>query len=650
MSFKVLKDDVSQQLQFEDQRRLLSRVAISISLVLTIYLIIVCIVMPVMTIGKWIAALAAVLIGSLSLICHNKKLYKASAATIVATTIIGGFVASLSNGGADGFVAPIMISAPLVAAVFLGARATVVSAILVVIAIASLYFLEQAGFVTEAPYSEDTLNIAAIVMLSASTGICASGVGYFAHAMQTQIGSLVKSREQLVELSERLDHSAHHDALTDIANRHGLQRYLETLFEDPSKRQQDICLIHVDLDNFKVINDSYGHPIGDAVLRHTADIMRSRFSNAEIVSRVGGDEFVIILVGEAVDLHASAGAMSDALLVDLKTPVEFDRVECRVSASIGFAISPIADASVDSLMTDADLALYEVKRAGRGQAKQFEHAMRVKMQQHRKFVFEVEEAIIEDRVEAVLQPQICLCSDELKGMEGLGRIRNRLGELLPPGDIIPILGEQGLLKVFDRKVMQRSLDALVSMRRAGFEVPYVSVNASSDSLRSPDYVEIIQTELQKRHLCEDDIVVEILESTLIESLDDPAAMSILALRRSGIRAIMDDFGSEHATIANLMKLDIDGLKIDRSLIANLTDRKTLEVVKAVLGISERLNLSVVVEGVETPRQFSILKKMGCSVVQGFGICRPQEYDGIIAWLKRHNGSKKSGAQKALIAS
>ncbi|MEM8617159.1 MAG: hypothetical protein AAGF20_09520, partial [Pseudomonadota bacterium] len=201
MSIGTLQDEVPSQLKFVEQRRLLSRVALSISLILTVYLCIVMVIMPVMTIGKFIAALAAVLIGSLSVLCYHQRLYTASAATIVAITIIGGFVASLSNGGADGFVAPIMISAPVTAAVFIGARATLISAIAVILAFISLLYIETLGWITEAPYSPKTLDVAAIVMLSAATGICASGVGYFAHAMQKQIQSMRESQNQLLKVS-----------------------------------------------------------------------------------------------------------------------------------------------------------------------------------------------------------------------------------------------------------------------------------------------------------------------------------------------------------------------------------------------------------------------------------------------------------------
>ena len=616
----------------------------SISLILFLYLAIVAVIMPVMTVGKVIAAMAAILIGSLSWLCHHEKLYTASAATIVAVTIIGGFVASLSNGGADGFVAPIMISAPVTAAVFIGARATLVSAIGVVLAIVSLLHLERIGLVSEAPYSAATLDIAAIVMLSVATAICAAGVGYFAHAMQTQIRSLRDSQNRLVEASEQLDHLAHHDSLTEVANRQGLHRYLERALSSRSKSKTQILLAHIDLDKFKSINDTYGHPVGDAVLKNAAKIMMDEFRTDALVARVGGDEFVIAASLDA-DMDVSDGQrICDHLVALLKASMMANGVRCQVGASIGFVTSPRHACSIDSLMTDADLALYSAKRAGRGRAQAFLPSMRSQLERDRIFRIEVETALEEDSVTCVLQPQVCLRTGAIIGIEGLGRIRSQSGDLLLPGLILPVLSEMGRVTAFDFGVMKRSLDALVALRSAGHDVAYVSINASAESLRSSDYVTGICEQLEARGLNSKDVVVEILESTQIENAKDAAAKSISALRAAGIKTIMDDFGSGHATMANLLKLELDGLKIDRSLIADLDNHRTLQLVRSVYALATDLELTVIIEGVETPQQFAVLREMGCDTIQGFGICRPLVQDEIEAWLKTYGGSNVSALQ------
>ena len=626
---------------------MLSHVAMTISLILIVYLCIVMVIMPVMTVGKAIAALAAILIGSLSWLCHHEKLYTASAATIVAITIIGGFVASLSNGGADGFVAPIMVSAPVTAAVFIGARATLISAVGVVVAIVSLLFLERMGLVTEAPYSTQTLDVAAIVMLSAATGICAAGVGYFAHAMQAQIRSLRDSQNDLMQATELLDHSAHHDSLTGVANRQGLHRYLEEVLSSRSGPMTQIFLAHIDLDKFKSINDTYGHPVGDAVLQNAANIMREEFPSEALVARVGGDEFVIVSLDPMAANAGQAQHLCDRLVSLLKTPMTANGVRCQVGASIGFVTCMTDKCTIDSLMTDADLALYDAKRDGRGQARAFLPSMRCQLERDRIFRIELESALEDDRVTCVLQPQVCMKTGAIFGMEGLGRIRSQSGELFVPGMILPVLTEMGRLADFDFEVTKRCLDALVALRAAGHHMPYVSVNASAESLRLPDYAARICNELEARGLTGDDIVIEILESTLIESEEDAAAKSIYWIREAGIKAIMDDFGSGHATLSNLLKLELDDLKVDRSLIADLESNKTLQLVRSVHGLAKDLELDVIIEGVETPQQFTVLRSIGCDVIQGFGICKPLEFDQFMAWLEEYGGSSANTLQNRL---
>lgn len=626
---------------------MLARVAMSISLILSAYLAIVLVLMPVVTIGKVIAAIAAVLTGILSWICHHERLYTASAATIVGTTIVGGFVASLSNGGADGFVAPVMISAPVIAAVFIGGRAALVSALFVIAAFVSLLFFERMGFVTEAPYTAQTLNIASVVMLAAATGICASGVGYFAHAVQIQIRTLRTSQGKLLEASEQLDYSAHHDSLTGLANRKGLHRYLELVLGEIPGANTQLFLAHVDLDWFKSINDTYGHPVGDAVLKNVATTMRNASFDGSLVARVGGDEFVIVSVVPATLSASEAQNHCERLVALLKAPMVAEGVRCRVGASIGYVLSNGHDHTIGSLMTDADLALYDAKRDGRGRACAFDATMRSQLEQDRVFRIELDEALNEDRVICMVQPQACLRTGRLVGVEGLGRIRSRSGDLLMPNVVVPILTEMGRLADFDFQVICQSLDALVALRREGADIPYVSVNASAQSLRSVDFVLRIQSALEVRGLGTNEVVVEILESTLIDSSDDAAVSSITRLREAGIKTIMDDFGSGHATISNLLKLNLDGLKIDTSLVADLENPRTFQVVRAVHTLAMDLDLSVVMEGVETPKQFSILRQLGCETVQGFGICKPMEREAFAEWIRDYGGSRVSELQSRL---
>ena len=298
-------------------------------------------------------------------------------------------------------------------------------------------------------------------------------------------------------------------------------------------------------------------------------------------------------------------------------------------------------------MTDADLALYEAKRDGRGQARHYSPRMRAKLERDRAFLVEIERALDDGRVCCVLQPQVSLITGQVTGMEGLGRIRSRMGELLAPAQILPALTESGNLAAFDDKVMQSSLDALASLRGKGACLPQVSINASSNSLRSSDYAARLCRELEARGLTTEDVVVEVLESTLIEGTDDAAIRSINMLRETGIKTIMDDFGSGHATISNLLKLNLDGLKIDKSLIATIEQNKALQAVKAVQNLAENLELDVIVEGVETAEQVALLRGVGCETIQGYWVCEPMEPSAFQAWLEAYGASAVTALQTRL---
>ena len=218
-----------------------------------------------------------------------------------------------------------------------------------------------------------------------------------------------------------------------MANRQGLHRCLDQLLFSDSGPGGFIFLAHIDLDKFKSINDTYGHPVGDAVLRNAAQIMSREFGENALVARIGGDEFIIVSALTSESGIAEYQTLCDDLITLLKAPMNANGVRCQIGASIGYVISPRDESTIDSLITDADLALYDAKRDGRGKACAFVPEMRTQLESDRIFRIEVEAALEADRVTCVLQPQVCIRTGRLIGMEGLGRIRSKSGELLTPG-------------------------------------------------------------------------------------------------------------------------------------------------------------------------------------------------------------------------
>ena len=638
----------TQQVDFERKQKLLSRLALAFCIIIAIFTTIIFILLPGIKPGKIIAICSVFGFAAISRFSLREEWFHTSAVAMVVLTLVAGFGGSLTNGGLEGYVAPILITSPIAAALFLGTRATIISAISVVASYAVMLAMEPYGLVRPEPYPEDVTSLAALFLLATATAFCAAGLGYFASDSKEKIRSLTDVQNQLVAASEKLRHAALHDTLTGIANRQNLQQHIEARLRETDSKHDQICVIHIDLDRFKEVNDSHGHPVGDGVLRKAAERMVNAIGTDDLVARIGGDEFVIVTTKLSRDPATKIQAFCENLITQISRPILVNGIECRVGASVGYIISDRACSSTESLIANADIALYESKRCGRGVAHQFTGAMREDVETQRSLVSDLKLAFEEDRITCALQPQVCLTTGGLLGMEALGRIECPTdGRLMLPVEFLDVMENVGLIDAFDERVMSKALDALVDLRSRGFDVPTVAVNASAKSLRSKHYAETMQRELAARNLNGDSMVVEVLESILIEDRDDLAAQTIEALSNAGIKTVIDDFGSGHASMWALLELQLDGIKIDRSLITNIECERSRTVVEAVLKLSHGLDLTAVVEGIETPQQYSALQSMGCEAAQGFGICKPLELNQMRDWLETFGKSDVTHMQASL---
>ncbi|MEL6861333.1 MAG: EAL domain-containing protein [Pseudomonadota bacterium] len=636
------------QTDFQRKQKLLSRLALSFCVILTVFTVVIFLLLPGIRPGKIIAIFAVIGFAAISRFSLRPNLFVPSAVAMVVLTLGASFMGSLVNGGLEGYVAPIMITSPIAAALFLGTRATIFSAVSVVLAYTAMLVMQPYGLIRPEPYPDDITSVAALALLATATGFCAAGLAYFANDAKEKITFLADAQTRLIDASEKLRHAALHDTLTGIANRQKLQQHIDAKLSQANAEHDQICVLHVDLDHFKEVNDAHGHPVGDGVLRKAAERMLQACGGDDIVARIGGDEFVIVTTKPS---HQSAHHIQDlceAIIHQIKRPIFVNGIECQVGASIGYIISDRACSSTESLIANADIALYESKRSGRGIARQFTGAMREDVNSQRSLISDLKRAFEDDRITCVLQPQMCLATGALLGMEALGRVRRADEDtLMVPAEFLDTLESVGLINDFDERVMCKALDALIDLRAQGFEVPSVSINASAKSLRSKHYVETIQRELAKRELSHDCLVVEVLESILIENRDDLAAKTIETLSQAGIKTVIDDFGSGHTSMWALLELQLDGVKIDRSLIANVDCHRARTVIEAILKLSHGLDLPAIVEGVETPQQFATMQSLGCQAAQGFGICKPLDLEGFSAWLKEFGRSNVEQLQTSI---
>ena len=631
MDISVLDLEPPQAVAQSRRQALLTKVCYANAVIMVLYILALTIVSIQWTEGRTIAATVGTLFLVLGTVNRNPKYYNACAILFVSIILLGGFKSSMSNGGVSGFVASILIFGPIAAGIFLGKRATIASAAVVLVLLFGLLVLGKNGWVALSPYPPETVPMIALIWLSTSTIIVAAAVGFFVSDADTKIA-------ELAEYQKKLIHVANHDPLTGLANRQGLQSHVTALMSGDHQPGAQVCIGHLDLDRFKAINDTHGHPVGDSVLRQAAAVIKRHIPAEALVARVGGDEFVVVYADSAQISSDEIQRICEDIIGEISRPIKVNGVQCLIGASIGFAISDLECCSIDTLMINADLALYNAKRNGRGLAREFKPAMRAMIERTRDLTDELASAFEEDRIYCVAQPQVSIETGEVLSIESLGRVKTKSGKTLLPADFLPHFEETKRLVEFDYRVACKSLDLINRLERDGYYVPSISINASADSLRSPGYADKLHNALEQRGLSPDRLVVEILENVLIAERTDVILETVVSLQKYGIRTVMDDFGSGNASITNLVRLGLDSFKVDRSLVAEIETQHAQSVLKTIQNLSNSFDIPAVVEGVETAHQYAILKSLGFKAVQGFGICKPLAIDDLPAWFDRYGSS------------
>ena len=456
-------------------------------------------------------------------------------------------------------------------------------------------------------------------------------------AAQERFVQLERRNDDLQKMSERLEYSAHHDQLTGLANRKKLHSELHHRLKQNGQTGQQLCVMHVDLDRFKEINDTLGHGVGDIVLMRAAESMKSRTRKGDLVARVGGDEFVI-----AVSVSAGPGAkeqatrIAESIIARIREPMLIEGNECTVGASIGFVLVSSDDQDSDRLIADADIALYEAKGKGRGVAVAFEPKMRNGIERRYALIGDLERAIENNEFVPFFQPKVAFSNGRVQGLEVLSRWQHAKRGLLLPGDFIDLAEETGLIDRIDWQVALAGLDALVDFRAQGFDVPTLAVNASAASLRNGDYVADMKLAVAMRGLAPQDVRIEVVESTLISGENDRALSALKDFAASGFKIDIDDFGTGYASLSMLSRLHLSGLKIDRELVSGLERSKPMQIIEAIVGLAKGMNLEVIAEGVESPKQFAALQAAGCDTAQGFGIGHPMSAKDTKLWFESYS--------------
>ena len=418
-----------------------------------------------------------------------------------------------------------------------------------------------------------------------------------------------------IEAGRRAQYLALHDPLTDLPNRELLNERLEQAITGVSRRGDMAALLLLDLDRFKDINDTLGHPAGDLVLKQVAARLSACVREVDTVARIGGDEFAIVQVG--INDATEAQLLSRRLLELFQTPLELDGNDCLVTISVGVALIP-TDASIPAkLLQHADIALYRAKEDGRNASRFFEPEMDARLQRRKAVERDLRLALSRDELEVFYQPKISLLNDELAGIEALVRWRHPERGLVPPGEFIGIAEETGLILQLGEWVLRTA--ARQATLWPGLQM---SVNISPAQFRQPDLVQVVQNALRESGLAPHRLELELTESVLIQQ-PDAAAKLLSELKALGVRVAMDDFGTGYSSLSFLQRFHFDKIKIDRSFIGAIGSEPTAAaIVRAVVSLASSLGMLTCAEGVETSEQLDALRCEGCSEVQGFLFGKP----------------------------
>jgi diguanylate cyclase (GGDEF)-like protein/PAS domain S-box-containing protein len=438
---------------------------------------------------------------------------------------------------------------------------------------------------------------------------------------------------QLAE--SQLQHIAYHDGLTDLANRNCFHERLQ-LASERSRVDASVlfAVLFLDLDRFKVVNDSLGHSAGNELLREVAQRLRRCVRPGDLVARLGGDEFAILV--ENLSDAQWGRRLAERVLEALAVPITINGTEVMPGASVGLTFSDLGYRTVEEVLRDADLAMYEAKSAGRGRVAIFDTSMHERVAQKLALEADMRHAIGEGKLSLQFQPIYELAPARLAGFEALARWVHPVRGPVSPAVFIALAEETGTIEALTNWVLDRALAQLAdwTRRTPGAAQLTVNVNLSGRDLGRADLADTVRSLLDRHAVPAERLTLEITETTLMGRLD-VALATMNALRDTGVRFSIDDFGTGYSSLAYLSKLPIDSLKIDRSFVIGLEGRAAhnVEIVRAIITLGHAMGRRVVAEGIETGEQLQVLRQLGVGLGQGYLLSRPLHAEQVLPLLQ-----------------
>jgi diguanylate cyclase (GGDEF)-like protein len=433
---------------------------------------------------------------------------------------------------------------------------------------------------------------------------------------------------------KELQHIAYHDSVTGLLNRTKFINELEKAIANCKKRNQQLAVMFIDLDQFKGVNDSFGHSIGDELLRQVANRLICYIHEYGMVARQGGDEFIIFVEGSEIE----AANITKRILRSFEIPFMLNGIETFISCSIGISLFPQNGRETQSLIKNADLAMYDVKLKGKNYFGFY--SLEIEKLNERKMLLsnELHKALKNEEFELFYQPKICISSGKVTGVEALLRWKHPLYGYIPPVEFIPIAEETGMIVPIGEWVIKAACQQYKKWGSTGIAPLHICVNVSPRQLFDERFIKQLThllADFQFNPACLD---LEITESISMFNVDE-AVSKLYQIRNLGIKLALDDFGTGYSSLSYLLRFPVDQIKIDKSFVKDVLHcQRTAAIVQAIISIAHSLNMKVIAEGVETIAQLQFLDSLNCDFAQGYYFCRPlpsHEVEPILI-----NGCKK----------
>ncbi len=445
---------------------------------------------------------------------------------------------------------------------------------------------------------------------------------------------ILRRTHELVEARNSMAFIAVHDGLTGLHNRSFLTDHFDALLKSAERRRERLAVVQLDLDRFKLINDTLGHAAGDYVLVVTAQRIREACRAADLCVRLGGDEFVLVLNG------AGAGGdiegVAQRILSRVNEPMTFQGATINPGASAGIAVFPVDADNAEDLMVHADLALYAAKRQGGGGVSFFSEALRQELEHRKQLEQDLRAAIANDGFSVFFQPQVALTDGAITGVEALARWSQPSRGPIAPAEFIPAAEKAGLMVPIGRIIVRKAIAQAAQWHRESVPFGRIAINVSSAEIRESDFAAFLFETLAAAGLPAERVSLEIIELVILDDEKTGIAERLRLIRAAGVHLELDDFGTGYASLSHVNPNEIDRLKIDRRFVQNIdANGDNTKIVRAITELARGLGISIIAEGAETEAELDALLSIGCQEVQGFSIAFPMPGAQASAWLTTH---------------